>query len=267
MSADAILVLASAAPTLHSKSSYYERFFPTRDGFSATNLAAAVSDPSAQPFAQNRSFAAVAEAARARLDEKYQQMSETGLPFNTDSYEGIDSSSAFGEFDRRALYAVASNEDGLFSEREQRIATTLMSRQQGLAMALYNGPTRLAGDFVHPSMVDRAQSLKSGMRFLDGVSSEEKAGSFAWAEQRAATQWSYENEMAGRGAVPEDFATEHPIARLIRDALEAWEHRPGVASKGGVESEADLRRQPWLQGLEDQLDQAIAQTQELYGVS
>jgi hypothetical protein len=264
LSADAILVLSSIAPAQVSRSSYYERFFPTRDGFSAANLAAAVTDPSAQPFSENRSFAEVAESARTSLNAKYQLMNESGQPYETNSYEGIDSSSAFAELDRRALYAVASNEGGLFSEREQRIATSLMSRQQGLAMALYSGPTRLTGEFVHPSMVDRAQSLKSGIRFLDGVSSEEKAGSFAWAEQRATTQRGYETEMAGRGEVPEDIDTEHPLAKLIKAALEESEAGPDVAGRGNVESEADLLRQPWFHGFEDQLDRAVAQTRELF---
>ncbi len=267
LSADAILVLSSTAPAPVSRSSYYERFFPTRDGFPAANLADAVTDPSAEPFSQNRPFAEVAEAARATLDEKYLQMNESGQPYDTNSYEGIDSSSAFGEFDRRALYAVASNEGGLFSEREQKIAISLMSRQQGLAMALYNGPSRLAGEFIHPSMVDHAQSMLSGIRFLDGVSVEEKAGSVAWAEQRAATQWSYENEMAGRGKVPEPVGTEHPLVQLIKAAMEARENRPGFVTKGSIETAADLLEQPWFQGFEDQLADAIAQTRQLYGGS
>ena len=264
LSADAILVLSSIAPSQVSRSSYYERFFPTRDGFSAANLAAAVTDPSAQPFSENRSFAEVAESARASLNEKYQLMNESGQPYETNSYEGIDSSSAFSELDRRALYAVASNEGGLFSEREQRIATSLMSRQQGLGNGALQRP-HAADRRVRPSQHGRSRPIAEvGHPVLGRRKQRGESWLIFLGEQRAATQRSYETEMAGRGEVPEDIDTEHPLAKLIKAALEESEDKPDFASRGNVELEADLLRQSWFHGFEDQLDRAIAQTRELF---
>jgi hypothetical protein len=68
--------------------------------------------------------------------------------------------------------------------------------------------------------------------------------------------------MAGRGEVAEDIDTEHPLAKLIKAAFQASEPRPNVIGKGNVESEADLRQQPWFKRFADQLDHAIAQTRE-----
>ena len=267
ISAEALLALSKSKENTSVVPSYYEQFFPTREGFSAHNLAAAVEDPGAQPFSQNRAFAEVAEAARANLDGKYQQMRDSGQPFDKDSFEGVDWSSLFGELDRRALYAVASNEGGLFSEDEQDIAKSFMGNQQGLAMGAYAGPQSVRGNYSHPGMLDHAQSMKSGIQFRDAVSNEEKASSFEWAEQRAVMQWSYENEMAERGEMPEEIDTEHPLVKLIKAAYETWEHRPGVMGNGNIRNEEDLRAQPWFKGFEGQLDSAIAKTRELYGVS
>ena len=267
LSADALFALSQMNNKASAVPSHYEQFFPTREGFSARNLAAAVDDPGAQPFSQNRAFAEVAQASRANLDGKYQQMRDSGQPFDKDSFEGVDWSSLFGELDRRALFAVASNEGGLFSEDEQDIAKSFMGNQQGLAMGAYAGPQSVRGNYSHPGMLDHAQSMKSGIHFMDAVSNEEKASSFQWAEQRAVMQWSYEMEMEKRGEVAEDFTSEHPLVQLIKSALDTWPSRPGAVSIGNVESEEDLRAQPWFKGFEGQLDSAIAKTRELYGVS
>lgn len=266
LSADALFALSQMTNKASVVPSYYEQFFPTREGFSARNLAAAVDDPGAQPFSQNRAFAEVAQAARANLNDKYQQMRESGQPFDKDSFEGVDWSSLFGELDRRALYAVASNEGGLFSEDEQLTARSFMSNQQGLAMGLYAGPQRLEGNYSHPGMLDGALASKSAILFLEQVSAEEKS-SVGWAHSRAVSQSHYEMEMEKRGEVAEDFTSEHPLVQLIKSALDTWPSRPGAVSIGNVESEEDLRAQPWFKDFESQLDSAIAKTRELYSVS
>ena len=266
ISAEALLALSKSKENTSVVPSYYEQFFPTREGFSARNLAAAVEDPGAQPFSQNRAFAEVAQAARANLDGKYQQMRDSGQPFDKDSFEGVDWSSLLGELDRRALYAVASNEGGLFSEDEQDIAKSFMGNQQGLAMGLYAGPQSVRGNYSHPAMLDGALSSKSSILFLEQVSAEEKS-SVEWAHSRAVSQSHYEMEMDKRGDVAEDFTSEDPLVRLIKAALDAWPSRPGAVSIGNVESEEDLRAQPWFKGFEGQLDSAIARSRELYGVS
>lgn len=247
--------------------SYFEQFRPVRDGFSARNLAQGMVDPSAQPFSQNRSFSEVAQAARDELDARYQQMRDSGEPYNSDSVEGIDDYSLFGNLDRRALYAVASNEGGHFSKEEQQKARDLMRGQQGMAMGLYNGPTRLADKFANPAMLDNEQVFKAGIEFLDQVSTEEKAGDVEWAVQRASLQRGYEDEARADGRIPENFNLGHPLVNLILEVLDAWEDHPDWLSKGNTETADQLRDQPWFQNHADRLDNAIADTRAFYGLT
>jgi hypothetical protein len=250
--------------------SYYEQFRPTREGFSSRNLALGIVDPGAQPFSQNRPFAEVAQAARENLDSKYQQMRETGEPFGTDNFEGKDWYSLMGDLDRRALHAVASNEGGSFSKEEQSIARDIMIGQQGMAMGLYNGPTRLSGKFtaLPPSgNAGHAQMYKAGIQYMDRVSLEEKATSFEWASQRAALQRGYESNAKDSGQVVENFDSGHPLVNLILEAFDAWEHRPGLTSDGNISSKDELLNESWFKGYENRLDGAIEQTRELYGLS
>ncbi|WP_193188233.1 hypothetical protein [Nisaea sediminum] len=246
---------------------YFEQFRPTREGFSARNLSAGIVDPSAEPFSQERSFAQVAEAARQNLDSKYEAMRESGEPFSTHNYEGVDHYSLFGELDRRALHAVASNEGGLFSEDEQNTARDLMNGQQGMAMGLYNGPTRLSGEFLAASPLDHESTYKAGLQFLDKVSIEEKATRIEWAVQRAVIQRAYESEVSERGGIPERFAIDHPVVALISAAMEAWEHNPGLKNTAQHRNAAELRSQEWFAPFADRLDAAIAETLKMYGLA
>jgi hypothetical protein len=249
-----------------AKIAYFEQFRPVRDGFSARNLAQGMVDPSAQPFSQNRSFDEVAQAARDELDARYQQMRDSGEPYNSNNFEGIDDHSLFGNLDRRALYAVASNEGDHFTKEEQQKARDLMRGQQGMAMGLYQGPTRLAGKFANPAMVDHEQSFKAGIEFLDLVSTEEKSTDVEWATQRAITQHNYEDKANDNGHAPENFDIGHPLVSLILEALDAWEDHPGWLNKGNTETADQLRDQPWFQNHADRLDDAIADTRALYGL-
>lgn len=103
------------------KIAYYAQFMPTRAGFSSSNLASAVIDPSAEPFSAGRTLPEVAAAARANITAKYEAMTAGGRSFDVNSWEGVDWYSAIGDMDRRALYAVSSNQGGLFTKEEQRL--------------------------------------------------------------------------------------------------------------------------------------------------
>ncbi len=218
ISAEAVQAAKSA--TIDTKTAYYEKFMPTREGFSAQNLAAGVANPSGQPFSQNRSFEEVAQAARDNLDSKYKLMAESGQPYNDNSNEGIDNYSAFGDLDRRALYAVASNEGGLFTEEEQRTARDFMRAQQGLAMGLYNGPTRLQGEFVSSQLEHRTEKFHRALEFLDAVSIEEKTSDAEWAEQRRANEWALK-----RDATAAPLNSDNPLITLLKSAFESWKQR------------------------------------------
>lgn len=246
---------------------YFEQFRPTREGFSARNMALGMADPGAQPFSQNRGFDEVAQAARDELDARYQQMRDSGEPYEADSVEGIDDNSLFGNLDRRALYAVASNEGDHFTEEEQQKARDIMRGQQGMAMGLYSGPTRLADKFPNPALVDNEQVFKSGIEFLDQVSTEEKAADVEWAVQRASLQHAYEDRVRGDNRIPENYDIGHPLVSLVLEALNAWEDHPEWFSRGNTETADQLRTEPWFQNYADRLDGAIADTRALYGMT
>lgn len=209
--------------TLSAEAAYWQPFYPGRDGFSTANLAAAVVDPGAQPFSQNRAFADVAEAARQSIDSRYRAMDESGQPFRWSSQEGggtLDINAAFGELDRRALYAVSSNEGGLFTRREQMAATDLMRQQQGNAMGFGSGPNEVARKHVDIYQSDHEGRYKAMNRFLDAVSIEEQATSVEWAQQRASGQSSVENLMRERGETPEPFNTENSLLAMMLEAMD-----------------------------------------------
>lgn len=203
------------------KVSYFDKFYPVRDGFSSTNLAAAVTDPGAQPYSQDRPFEEVAASARETLDSKYQLMRESGEPYGTHQSGGLDRNSAFGEFDRRALYAIASNEGGNFSKDEQMSATNLMRQQQGHAMGFGSGPTEVAETHVNPHQGDLASSFKAMNSFLDSVSAEEKATSVEWAQQRAGGQRAYEDHTRQKGEEPEPFSSDNALLNLFLEAIDS----------------------------------------------
>ncbi|MEQ9488699.1 MAG: hypothetical protein RIM72_06870 [Alphaproteobacteria bacterium] len=245
-----------------AKVSYYKQFRPTYDGFSARNLALGIVDPGAQPFSQNRSPADVAQAARDSMDASYETMRQIGMPFGETGVAGKDVYSLYGELDRRALYTVASNEGGLFTETEQSQARDLMRGQQGMAMGGYWGPTELAGKFV--SQTNTEEKFKAGILFMDRASAEEKAGDVEWAHQRAIMQDAYEDIVAGRGGTPDNFDIDHPLVKLIREAIDAWKTNPGMTSSGRVETADDLRIEEWFEGFADRLDRAISETLQQY---
>lgn len=207
---------------------YYAQFMPPRAGFSVTNLALGVMDPGAEPFSRERPFAEVAHAARDSLDRNYNIMADSGTPYGSGAAEGSswgggDTTALFGELDRRALYAVASNEGGLFSDEEQMRARDLMRQQQGLAMGLYNGPIDREHLFQGGGLRDHAAIYKAGVAFMDGASLEEKLSDGEWAQQRAGMQFAYEQKMLDKGEPPEDLTIDHPLVRMLIEMLRAGE--------------------------------------------
>ena len=254
----------AAAPPPKAIGSYYEQFFPVRDGYSATALAAAIDDPGAETFSAGKTLGEVAGVAGAAMDAKYAAMRADGQPFDFNSREGKDWYSLLGDLDRRALYAVSSNQGGLFTEQEQDIAQSIMSGQQGWAMGLPNGPTRLVEGLPDRFMGDHAARFKAAVQWLDRVSNDEKT-SISWAANRAAAQQSYELTMEGRGETPENLDSENPLAKLIKEAMATMKgNLERGLSTGRLETDDDLKRQPWFAGFEDRLDTAIQQTQDLY---
>jgi hypothetical protein len=176
--------LAALRAQQNADTGNYAAYFPARAGFDTGALAAAVGDPGATGSSAGKSFAAVAADARARMDAKYAAMTAAGQPYDPDSAEGRDGYALMGDLDRRSLYAVSSNADGLFSPQEQNTAKSIMSQQMGLAMGLYTGPTSQAKSFADPFANDTGARFAAAEAFLADVSAEEKQ-SAEWARQRA----------------------------------------------------------------------------------
>jgi hypothetical protein len=127
--------------------------WPVRAGYSGENLIRGARDPADQFFSQGRTFVEVAQAARQSLDARLAAMKadpangQVNLagdnnPANrapnaaaTGSYM-TDTFTAFGDLDRRALFAVASNEGGLFTDDEASAAHYTMIWQANLASGL-----------------------------------------------------------------------------------------------------------------------------------
>lgn len=199
-----------------------------------------------------KSFGQVALDARASMDTQYAAMKASGKPFDRDSKGGIDKYTLMNNLDRRALYAVKSNEGGQFTKEESVIAQMLMGQQVEFAMGL---PSK-AGTFLSSSS-NFAEGFKNGIHLLDNVSSEEKS-SLEWAIGRANAQIAYENAAEVENKVPEKLDSENPIVKLITSSLKAMKLHPNSAwTTGSLTTAADLKRQPWFKGYESQLDQLM----------
>lgn len=263
---------AALSSQVDASANYYAQFFPTRDGKPATALALAVTNPGAVSSSAGKSFAEVADDARARLDAKYAEFNASGSPFDFNSFEGKDWYSLVGDLDRRSLYAISSNKGGQFSDTEQRIAQNVLGQEAKLASGYYNGPTRLAeayvppgglisisADPINPRVV--AASAKALVQYLDGVSDEEKS-SVSWAYGRASAQASYETIIEGLGQQPDNLDSKSPLAKLIADALKTIKgNLQRGTTYGSIASLDDLKRQPWFQGFEGKLDALLGQNQ------
>jgi hypothetical protein len=172
--------ISSKAADYNETSNYYGRFFPARDGMNTDALLNGILHPGSTSSSQGKTFPDVAEDARKRMDEKYAQMKD-GPAFDTNSLK--DYYSLMGDLDRRSLYAVSSNEGGLFTDEEQAAATYIMRQQQSLATGIYSGPPELEKDYTPPFANDTLSQIKAGLDFLDSASDEEKQSS-DWQKQR-----------------------------------------------------------------------------------
>lgn len=229
----------------------YAQFMPVREGFSNVAISRAVVSPGEESTSAGKSLSEVAKIARQMMDAKYAAMEASGKPFDINSNGGIDANTLVGDLDRRTLYAIKTNQDGLFSKDEQMVADVVMFNQQSLALGLYSGPSDLAGKFYDRFGDNHAARFKEAVNWLDMLSADEKS-SVSWAYSRASAQRSYESVSGKRDA---SLDSPLPLAQLIYEAMgtmgegnfeRAW-------SKGRVDSYADLLSEPWFKGYEQRL--------------
>ncbi len=122
------------------------------------------------------SLASAAITAREKIDAGYARLGTTGTSRTTgDEWDAI----GFKDFDRQTLFAIFSNEGGLFSDAEMVAAKFQVSSRLS---DIVNANDPLADNGV--------KANRAVLRFLDAASDEEKA-SFDWAVERASVQKSY----------------------------------------------------------------------------
>jgi hypothetical protein len=248
-----------------TSSSYYKQCMPTRDGFSSDNLIADFTDPGAEPFSGGKTIAQVASAAGNELDIEYAAMEASGEPFDFNSSEGRDWNSLMGNLDRRALYAISSNQDGLFTKEEQDMAVTIMGQQQGLATGSYAGPNRLPGNSFFKYANDTMGFMKATMNYLDKVSNDEKS-SVSWAFSRASAEMAYRWLTEDQGTTTENVDSENPLVKLLMSAMATMKEEGRGTTNGIIKNADDLKNQSWFKGFENQFAATIDATQKMYEV-
>ena len=136
---------------------------------SATNVTLS---PEAQAALSTKSFLEVMEEARESLTTLIEDAGTDG-PYKEDGKLAIDLSS----FDRRSLWAIASNTDGTFTDDEIKAAGAEMTGRFDDAMV---------GPFAVYKVTGNVTKLyQAAKTWLDGASAEEKA-STGWKTQSAA---------------------------------------------------------------------------------
>ncbi|KJE33993.1 hypothetical protein UF64_16265 [Thalassospira sp. HJ] len=142
-------------------------------------------------------LANAAANARAKIDAGYAKLGITGTSRTTaDEWDEV----GFPEFDRQMLYAVQSNEGGLFSDME--------------VLAAENEVANRISDIVNANPQNPTRAYREIVDFYDSASADEKA-SFEWAVSRASYQKAY---ILSGGT--EDVSTDNP---LVDKLTQAWD--------------------------------------------
>ncbi|MBB4200744.1 hypothetical protein CCR94_12670 [Rhodoblastus sphagnicola] len=167
----------------------------------ATTSAKTTTTSQATSSTSEKSFAQVTLDARAALDAGYQKLGKTA------DYEttGAQWSDTLGlkSLDRRTLYAISSNQGGMFSQVEMDAAKIFMEKQEGDVIT--------AADPLH---TNPSAAYKAATDFLDSVSSEEKS-SLEWAQERGTAQAGYLLTMKNAGRAAANVDTGNPIVNLF----------------------------------------------------
>ncbi|UGV25273.1 hypothetical protein E0H22_06030 [Rhodopseudomonas boonkerdii] len=119
-----------------------------------------------------KSIAAVIADSRTALDGLYAAAKVKG-PYDASGKPTVDLAS----LDRRALFAISTNNGGKFTSDEQKAASAELTQRFNAAMAPAAGTAKLTGNF--------AGLYKAAADYLDAAGPEEKATAL-WAAQRDA---------------------------------------------------------------------------------
>ncbi len=154
--------------------------------------------------------------------------------------------------DRRSLYAVASNEGGLFNATEQSFAQNKMAMQESNALGLSGS--------MSGSETQSMNAFGNAITFMENVSPEEKQ-SVGWATEIANLKTSY-NDFASDLHKPTQTADAdyvNPLVKVLMTALKAAQSNPSKDMTVGQENTIDqIKGQSWAQGFQSQIDQAYS---------
>ena len=167
----------------------------------SSSTAALTSSPS---NTSTESFTQVVLDARATLNAGYQKLGKTGD--DTTNFDQWENVVGLKNMDRRTLYAISSNQGGLFSQAEIDAA--------GGEMAIRESSAMTAADPLHQNP---AAAFKAAADYLDQASPEEKT-SLKWAEDRGSAQAGYLLCMQDAGRTPENVSTGNPVVDLFAKA-------------------------------------------------
>jgi hypothetical protein len=175
------------------------------DGNAATNLT--LSDAARAQLAgtvAQKDFSTVTSDARTALDGLYAAAKVKG-PIGADGKTTIDLSS----FDRRALFAIVTNNGGKFSPDEQKAANTELGNRFNDGLAPATATAKLTGDF--------SSLYRAALDYLDGASGEEKATA-AWSALRSAVQKGVQATQLDPTTAPANIANDPVAAYLAHSA-------------------------------------------------
>jgi hypothetical protein len=183
----------------------------------ATNLT--LSDAARAQLASastTKDFAAVTADARTSLDSLYTAAKVNG-PVGDNGKTTIDLSS----FDRRSLFAIATNNGGQFTPDEQKVASTELGNRFNAVMAPAAATSKLTGDY--------SSVYKAALDYLDGASSEEKATA-TWSAQRAAVLKGVQATQQNPTTAPTGIANDPVSAYLAQNANGGTTATPDIST-------------------------------------
>ena len=277
---------ATSSTTTDSQAAYYEHFFPTRSGTSAS-FGENVLDPAATTISTGLRASGIARAARASMDAEYTSMEVDGKSFNYDSANGTDWYTLMSGLDRTALAAVSSNQGGLFSTKEQGMAQYIMLQQEQLAAGNYSGPMGLESKFISAPVSGEGYSIdssnaavssRSNVTYASTASSEnlstylDKAGSYekstiGWAFSRASAQTAYEEEMgAANQPVDSKYVSGLTIVGMLSGLMKNAQ-KTHVSNDPSVLNITDLFNETWATEHEAAIQAALTATRRELGLS
>jgi hypothetical protein len=195
---------AAAQPSLASILNAADSGNPP-DNNAATNLT--LSDAARAQLAGTagqKDFSTVTSDARAALDGLYAAAKMKG-PIADDGSLTIDLSS----FDRRALFAIVTNNGGKFSLDEQKAVNAELGNRFNAALAPPTATAKLTGDF--------SSLYRTALDYLDGASGEEKATA-AWSALRSAVQKGVQATQQDPTTAPANIPNDPVAAYLAQSA-------------------------------------------------